>query len=277
MVNSFLGTIFLSRLLNSNFEYVANVPGASSVLLLMTMIGLLVLSVWSFSRPGSKITDHQTQWSNALKWLGIGSALCAVLINEFTIPRYLSLDGVLEPSTIFTVRTVQAILLISGITLLILRHVISPGLARLAIPPQLDVQDAHHSEKAGLLPISLIVPWVILLSTVEADRLERFWWLWPLQVLIFASVVTYLPLQLRLPRPLIWIGSLILVFLVAGNPLLLSRVNAWSRDGWSGSDAEEIKVVDYTASLIRSERKDRAAIGYHTSIDRSAASWRLIM
>jgi len=182
-------------------------------------------------------------------------------MNELTIARYLSLDGILEPSTTSSVRKLQAVLVINGITLLILRHAIATRLRRF-IAAQQDVHVAHCLENGGLLAVSLVVPWLILLSITEADRLQRFWWLWPLQIMSFATVVTCLPLQLRLPRPVIWIGSLILVFLLAGNPVLLSRVNAWSSDGWSGSDAEKIRVVDYTARLIRSERKDHAAIGY---------------
>jgi len=266
-VNPLLASLFLNPSLISNFRY-TNIPGASSVLLLMTIMGLLVLRMRSFIRQEGKVTDRQPQWRNTLTWLWISSIFCGVSINELTVARYLSLDGVLEPSTISTIRGLQAILIISGLLVVILRNGIAIGLCRLTMIPHPGVRAAQGSERwPGVMAVSLITPWVVLLLITDTDRIQRLWWLWPLQVLTFASVVTYLPLQLRLPRPLMWIGSLILVFLVAGNPLLLSRANAWSRDGWSGSDAEEIKIVDYAASLIRSERKDRAVIGYHTYMD----------
>ena len=59
----------------------------------------------------------------------------------------------------------------------------------------------------------------------------------------------------------------LLVFFVSGNSLLRSRIRDWSRNGWSGTDAQEIKVVDYTASLIEPARKLHTSIGYHTYID----------
>src|SRR5437870_7027171 len=39
-----------------------------------------------------------------------------------------------------------------------------------------------------LLALSLIISWLILLLIVEdANRMERLWWLWPLQVIVLRS------------------------------------------------------------------------------------------
>jgi hypothetical protein len=58
----------------------------------------------------------------------------------------------------------------------------------------------------------------------------------------------------------------LLVFLLVCNHLLTSRVDAWSSNGWSGRSADEVQVVDYVASQLKSDRKRRAPIGYQTFI-----------
>ena len=53
-----------------------------------------------------------------------------------------------------------------------------------------------------------------------------------------------------------------LIVLAASNTLLLSRLDSWIIDGWSGTDPEQIRVIDYAARQIKSDGKDHAAIGY---------------
>jgi hypothetical protein len=57
-----------------------------------------------------------------------------------------------------------------------------------------------------------------------------------------------------------------LVFVFLWNPLLISRVDSWRADGWSGRDATEARVVDYIAADIHKEGRDRASIGYQLFI-----------
>jgi hypothetical protein len=154
-----------------------------------------------------------------------------------------------------------------------MRRAIAAGLSRVTVALQ---RDPRASGAAGLLAVSLIVPWLILLSMTEAERLERFWWLWPLQVITLVSVVTYLPAQLGFRRPLVWVGGSILVLSIGANSFLLSRIAAWARDGWSGGAAEQIRVVDHIAALIKSERKDRASIGYEIYTYRYVATFHPI-
>ena len=46
--------------------------------------------------------------------------------------------------------------------------------------------------------------------------------------------------------------------------MVLSRVEAWLRTGWSGPDAAEMQAVDYVAKHLYALGKSRAAIGYQT-------------
>ena len=259
--------LILNELLIVNFSHTATIPGTSLLLLLMTMVSLLVLSIRAFVVPGRKIADDQALWANALNWLGLSALVGAALINEFTIARYFSLDGILEPSSVLSVRRSQLLFAITGFALLVLGNRIAMILGRMPMVAQGVIQEAHPTGKTNVIVISLLVPWLILLSMTEVDRLERFWWLWPLQIVVLASVVTYVPLQLKLPNVVAWIGSFVLALMVAGNGLVLSRLTAWVKDGWSGSDAEEIEVVDYVARQIGS-KGHQAAIGYDLYIYR---------
>jgi hypothetical protein len=200
--------------------------------------------------------------------------LCGLIANELIIARYISLDGVLEASTISTIRWLQAILVLTGITLLVLRKRIAAIVNRLATVG--NGQTAEHPKNGRLLVLSLLIPWFILLLVVEANRTERFWWLWPLQVPFLAASVTYLPSQLRAPLLVARIGRVFLFLMLAANPLLLSRLGSWIRDGWAGRDAEQVQVVDYLAAQLHSEGKERAAIGYQTFIYAFMARFNVI-
>jgi hypothetical protein len=127
-------------------------------------------------------------------------------------------------------------------------------------------QTAQHSVSVRLLVFSLLIPWAILLLLVEPNKTERILWLWPLQVVFLAASVTYLPTQLRAPGWVARIGSIVLLVVLVANPLLLSRVEAWLSTGWSGPDAEEVRLIDYISAQVHSEGKNRAAIGYQTFI-----------
>jgi hypothetical protein len=184
-----------------------------------------------------------------------------LLFNEIIIARFFSVDGVLAESTILGIRAVQAVLVIGGLVSIAFKGSIVACLRGLTAALHQRIKSGHQARNAALLAISLIVPWLILLCVTEGDRPERFWWLWPLQVIALTSTVAYFPIRRPLPRLSLWIVSAVLVLSIAGNPLALSRIAAWVEDGWSGSDAEQIRVVDYTAQQIMM-LDHRAAIGY---------------
>jgi hypothetical protein len=50
----------------------------------------------------------------------------------------------------------------------------------------------------------------------------------------------------------------------------------WLRNGWAGSDAQEVQVVDYVANRLRSDGTPRAAIGYQIFIYEFMAKYNII-
>jgi hypothetical protein len=137
------------------------------------------------------------------------------------------------------------------------------------------LQEIGNKIETELFVLSLVVPWLTLLIVAELDNQGRFFWLWPLQVIVLAAFVTYALPRLKAPRPVAWIGQFGLMVVLIGNPLL-SHVDSWHRTGWSGPDAAEVDVADYVSEQIRTEGHDRAAIGYQIFIYPFMATYNII-
>jgi hypothetical protein len=71
------------------------------------------------------------------------------------------------------------------------------------------------------------------------------------------------------------IGAIAVVGLVAVNTVMLSRVEDWSRHGWSGDDAMEIDVVDRLAARMTTEGERQASIGYEVDFWRFVAAFNV--
>ena len=246
----------------SNFQQNPYIPGTRIALGVLVLISLIVLSVSATSAGAAEIIVRR--WRFWLPRFAGGMILFGVLWNEFFIARYLSLRGILEASTILSIRWEQGIAVLIGITLLMLRSriivVVDHFVHRVASPAGVGARTTQCAD-VRLLALSLIIPWLILLLIVEdANRMERLWWLWPLQVIVLAASVTYVLSLLRAPGLFTWIGSLALIVMLLATPSMLSRSEAWLQTGWAGSDSEEIRVVDYVASRLKGQ--NQTAIGY---------------
>ncbi len=152
-------------------------------------------------------------------------------------------------------------LLIMSLTVLLSRdRSAKPLIYRAAIP----VERLDQMKTASFV-LSLSVPWFVLLAVAESGRSERFFWLWPLQAIALVAFATNASARLRLPAPVQLMSQVILVGVVL-IPSLQSHVEPWLRDGWAGTDPEEVQVVDYVSNQIHSNGKEQAAIGYQIFI-----------
>jgi hypothetical protein len=244
----------------SNFQYeVPTIPGVNIVMAGLGIVSLFVLSV--FGIPGKTVGTLDRILRYGLLCLGIAAVLLAVLWNEFIISRFLSSDGTLQPSTVSAIRWLQLILASGGITVLLLRSRIGASIHWLAKAAGSGGEFIKQSFNIKLLVLSLIIPWAILLLLVESPgKLQRLAQLWPLQVIFLAASMTYVLPLLKVPRLIAVIGSLVLIFIVADNTVVESRVAAWQRDGWSGTEPEEVQAIHYVADRLNG--KNQAAIGY---------------
>ena len=126
-MNALLGRadLALTQLLITNFTNGVG-PGVGIVLLLLTLASLMLFTIEAVRQPGAAARHSQASQAKWLEWLGLSAILTAALLNEFTIARYVSSDGNLEPSTIFRVRTLQLLLLTAGTFSNVLTVVSSP-------------------------------------------------------------------------------------------------------------------------------------------------------
>lgn len=260
----------------SNFQLNAHIPGISIALALLVLTSLIVLSVSVTSTGAAEVIVRR--WHFWLSRVAVSMILFGVLWNEFIIARYLSLDGILEASTILRIRWEQGIAVLIGITLLVLRSriivVVDHLVHRVVTPAGVGAQTTQRPD-ARLLVLNLIIPWLILLLIVEdANRMARLWWLWPLQVIVLAASVTYVLSLLRAPRLFTWVGSLSLIVMLLGTPSMLLRIEAGLRTGWAGSDSEEVRVVDYVVSRLKG--RNQTAIGYQIFIWRFNATYNAV-
>src|SRR5262249_30479531 len=116
-------------------------------------------------------------------------------------------------------------------------------------------------------------PWLVMLCVADGERLGRFWWLWPVQIIVLASSVTHLASRFRLPRYALGIGALALVVALVPNTRVIARVNAWADYGWAGPSECSIAAMDYLGNLIKSRGTRQAAIGYQIPVQQFKASF----
>jgi hypothetical protein len=255
------GTI-AGELLLTNFRD-SRVPGAPLILFVLTVATSALLLVGANTR----FLGGATVWVRWLKWLGIGAAVTALVVNEAAVARLVAPDGTLDGSSAAAIRIFQAALLAAALVLVVWRRPIASALE--------SAMNAWRSSAAGVSPaaalgiLGLVIPWALLFVVSEDER--RLWWMWPMQVLPLAAAVTYVPSRLGMPRWVGRVGSLAVIGLVAANPVLLSRVEGWTRHGWAGNDAMEIEVVDRVADRMKTGGERQAVIGYDVDFWRFAA------
>jgi hypothetical protein len=256
--------VIAGELLLTNFRG-SRVPGAPLILFVLTVASSAMLLVGSTTRH---LGDADT-WARGFKWLGIGAAVIALTVNEATVAHFVAPDGTLDGSSAAVIRIFQAVLLAAALVLVVRRKPIAAALE--------SAMNAWRSSgappAAGLAIIGLAIPWALLFLVSEDEK--RFWWIWPLQVLPLAAAVTYVPTRLGMRRWVVRVGSLAVVGLVAANSVLLSRVEGWSRHGWSGDDAMEIDVVDRIADRMKMSGERQAAIGYDVDFWRFVAAFNV--
>jgi hypothetical protein len=258
-----------------NYQPVAPIPGASYLLLLLTLCSLLALSTPRASADRAKPIAPRRFWHNRPRLIAVSMILCGVLITGFVLTVWLfGVEGALQGSTSRLLNRLQKMLVLSGIALLAgswLTAAASRVLSWLGV----QMQTAESAERTRSLILSLLVPWFVLLLFAEPGKPERFMWLWPLQSMFLAAFFTNVLPRFRIPRTAICMGLVVVIIAVIGNPSLQSKVAAWARDGWAGRDAAEIQVVDTIARHIKAEGKDQAAIGYQTFIYLFMASYNI--
>jgi hypothetical protein len=241
---------------SSNFDTaVLALPALGALLGLAT-----AATVLTYSTRGAGATSLARQPTRRSSVIGIVLAGAGLILHELAIAGA-AIPGIVDPGS---VRKAGLALAISGAAIAVL-----PWLAwaadRVFARAGITIQTPARAAARRVLVLSLVVPWLIVVIVAEPGKPERFWWLWPLQVLFLAALAFDLLPRLA-PR---WIASLVAVALAAFilvNPMTVQRLDSWARTGWAGNDAPEVQVVDAIGSVAAASGRDRVAVGYETFV-----------
>jgi hypothetical protein len=191
-------------------------------------------------------------------------ALATWLVREVVFDAELSVLG----------RVAIAIVVLGGVGLIFPKF--TAIVDRLLKRGGVHIQSEEEARRRRVVVLALVVPWLLIFAAAEPGIPERFLWLWPLQVLFIAAFFTVLLVRLGVPLPAVWLAQALVVVAVLWNSFLVSRVDAWRADGWSGRNASEVRVVEYVAADIERERRDRASIGYQLFIYPFMADYNIV-
>jgi hypothetical protein len=245
--------------LGSNFEGATTLPGASIVLAALTLGGLLTLGMSGLQAPRSWQSSTQRRRGRLLV-AAVALMVVGPWLLELLIALHAGLGGQQRAGALVLIHRAETICLTAGIAMALCLSLAAVSRA-LMTRWRMQVRPTDRTRRPDILALCLVVPWLILLVVAEPGKPERFWWLWPIQVVFLAAFVTRALPAFGAPRTLTGAVVVATVALVLSNPMLLRRIEAWHSAGWSGQDADEVKVAAYVGSQLGPDRRE-AAIGY---------------
>jgi 4-amino-4-deoxy-L-arabinose transferase-like glycosyltransferase len=243
----------------SNFTHAVAVPGAALPLMALVLSAMLLCTASTGAGPG---LNHDQRGA-------------ATERRRVTVATLLMTGGIVLFALTSGVLPGVALLPDSGVARKLPQILFLVGFVLWATPALLAIRrrflrwcraDFEPTQQMTLLVVSLAVPWAILVVVAEPGKPERFWWVWPTQVIFLAASVAYFLPKFGVPRALRVFAQLVVALLLLRNWFVLARVDSWRKDGWDGTDPEEVRVIDYVAKHIRHDGKTSAAVGYQLFI-----------
>jgi len=236
----------------ANFESTA--PGGT-ILLAGAMVAALGAASLAASPPVSP---------RVLQLIGLLALAASLVVNPWTVSRFLSADGVLEFHVERLLQFGGAAAFLLGVSLHRYRRQFHGSLKRI----QVRLNAAPNVDNLKLAALSLVLPWAALLLAVEGPRPERFWWLWSVQAAVLAAALALVrPAALRIALA----GCLLAA--VFANDLTISRIRSWKEDGWSGQDVSVMGAIDRLAESVKAKGVRHASIGYDIPFYRFMATF----
>jgi hypothetical protein len=101
--------------------------------------------------------------------------------------------------------------------------------------------------ESAILFIAFSLPWIILVIFAEPGRPERFWFMWPLQVLVIILFLDWLSKHVLRARPLFWILAAALGVALLPIPYMAQQITHIRDDGYGGADSDQWKVMEFLA------------------------------
>jgi hypothetical protein len=233
-----------------------------AVLFLASVSSLIALTLGS-RRIGGFLrsrTIRRPRWCTAL-----GVALLVAGASAGSLPRLMSPDASLEPATRATLAWLQVDLVVAGVVFSSVKP-IGAGLQRLSAA----MGGRRADAQTAFIAVALVVPWVFLLLTAEPGRDDRFWWLSALHAVAIAGLVGHVLPRLGVARGVrIGVAAVALIAACA-TPSKAARLQSWVHDGWSGTDSDEKRAIDYLGRRLGGQQQVR--VGYQIAFPKFAVA-----
>ena len=244
--------------LDGNFDSGVFLPGPSRplavLLFLVTMIGQTALLIgWLRSGPMRSAGDRRPSkgwpgWAMILL-AAAGAAAAYVLLDPGGIAPRLTADGSLSAPARLVLAQARAYL-----PLMWVGGVIGAWLG----------WKRPCSRSAGLLALGLWIPYLTLVILAEPGRVERFRFLWPLQVtaLVYGLSVMIPDSRRAFLRGIAF--ALAFVMLLPASTYS-GKLHSWRTEGYAGTDDGETAVVDFLAQGVSASGSTILTVGYDAS------------
>ncbi|MGA2111378.1 MAG: hypothetical protein ABSG98_04420 [Anaerolineales bacterium] len=202
--------------------------------------------------------------------LALGAAAIYLALSPAWLAKCCTADGKLQHPSLLLVEQWQSLLPLVWVSL-----VLGLFLA------------AHAGEDwkgLGALGILGLVPFVILVGVSETARADRFWWIWPAQLIVVVITIGLFAEQTPWPRAVFAGLSTVLVILMINAPFYQGKIGDWLTNGYEGKSSGQVETVDYLGQIPRASGSTTMTIGYElqapvftteTSVDPSyrTGSW----
>lgn len=184
----------------------------------------------------------------ALAFAVLGAVVLYVLFSPPLVGKCCTADGKLSHASSLVVEQVQSALPLLWIGLVL-------GL-------YLAANTQGNWKGRELLGILVLVPYLILVVVSETARADRFWWIWPMQLLLVSVALDLFAQQTRWPRPIFAGLAAVLILMMINTGFYGQKVNDWLANGYAGKSTGQLETVDFLGSVARQEDSSNMTIGY---------------
>ena len=145
----------------------SGVPGSRFGMFLLVVLGIAASLIGAATCGLDKEHQQEARCRDRLKSLAVGLAILGVGFNEYALSRWIAADGVLERSSIWTIRATQAGLLLTALLLALFRSAVAVRWIRAA------GRLCRPSSQPRVFGTCLVVIWLSLFLVSSAE--SPFW------------------------------------------------------------------------------------------------------
>jgi hypothetical protein len=214
--------------------------------------GMIALVTWPLMRRArdwpyvSRFAGMKIPLLAAL--LVLGAAALYVVLSPTWLAKCCTADGTLEHASLLVVKQWQSVLPLV--------------LASVVLGLYLAATAKENWKGLGVLGVLVLVPFAVLVVVSETARADRFWWMWPAQLIVVVITVGFFSQQTRWPRA-VFVGlSALLLIMMINVGFYQAKVGDWLANGYAGKSTGQVEAVDFLGAAARARDSSTMTIGY---------------